>query len=395
MKMRSTFLACGLAVFAAAPVAARGGDDANTPPKTRSHVPADAVRVPLRIVNGRPVIDARINDAGPYGFVFDTGSPVVFLHGDMARELELAIEGTSMVGAPGGPQTMPVKEHTIDRIRIGPATFQRLPGMSHEDAMMRNALGAERGVIGLPTFADCLVTIDYPAGQLVIARGSLTEGDGSMPYRLDQYDMPTITLDVAGIEIDCHIDSGSMGGITLPARLEEELPLRTPPFVVGRGRTASGAFEIRRATLDGVAAIGPHRLSDPELHFNDMFPHANLGGVVLSQFAVTIDQRAKRIRFSPGVATQEPVRMSGRRPTYGVMLAMGPTGPVPVRGVVPGGIAERAGLRADDVIVAVNGTPVDELDMTARGAAFRAASIRLTVDRGGETHTIEMSHDMK
>jgi serine protease Do len=68
----------------------------------------------------------------------------------------------------------------------------------------------------------------------------------------------------------------------------------------------------------------------------------------------------------------------------------GPEGAL-VASVVPGGPAERAGLQAGDVIVAIDGEPVaDVRDLVARiGDADPASSIELDVWRRGERQTLD------
>src|SRR5512136_1824335 len=63
-----------------------------------------------------------------------------------------------------------------------------------------------------------------------------------------------------------------------------------------------------------------------------------------------------------------------------------------VKRVVPGGSAEEAGLRAKDVVAAVNGRPLDTLN-PLYDAVFRGLpgdTVRFTVRRGGEAAPIEL-----
>jgi hypothetical protein len=63
-----------------------------------------------------------------------------------------------------------------------------------------------------------------------------------------------------------------------------------------------------------------------------------------------------------------------------------------IKRVVPGGPAEEAGLRAKDVVTAVNGRPLDTLN-PLYDAVFRGLSgdtVRFTVRRGGEAAPIEL-----
>lgn len=63
----------------------------------------------------------------------------------------------------------------------------------------------------------------------------------------------------------------------------------------------------------------------------------------------------------------------------------------PVRQVHPGGAAERAGLRADDLITALDAHPIDGPDALAAVRLHASAPVRVTLLRDGETHTLTLT----
>lgn len=66
-----------------------------------------------------------------------------------------------------------------------------------------------------------------------------------------------------------------------------------------------------------------------------------------------------------------------------------------VRGVMPGGAAEKAGVRAQDLIVAVNGKPLaygDDVALLEFFATIREGDrIRLKIVRGDERHDVTVT----
>jgi S1-C subfamily serine protease len=50
-------------------------------------------------------------------------------------------------------------------------------------------------------------------------------------------------------------------------------------------------------------------------------------------------------------------------------------------------------VRADDVIISMNGTPVREMDRGERIAALRGSPLELTVRRDGEKHELTLTLD--
>ena len=83
----------------------------------------------------------------------------------------------------------------------------------------------------------------------------------------------------------------------------------------------------------------------------------------------------------------------GGKPAGGIHAKLGYSegGGLRVVQVPPGGAADLAGLRVDDIIIAINGASVRELDYETiverlRGPA--GSSVQLDVFRDGEVHTL-------
>jgi hypothetical protein len=56
-----------------------------------------------------------------------------------------------------------------------------------------------------------------------------------------------------------------------------------------------------------------------------------------------------------------------------------------------GSLGERAGIKAGDTFIALNGRPAGEYDMAALGTLFRSATpLRFELERGGAPHIIEI-----
>ncbi len=260
----------------------------------RSRLGQGPVPVPMDLVGGRPAIEATVNGNGPFLFIVDTGAGGMILDANLAEELELTPTGRTRIGDPARPDAIEASTFELERVAIGGTTFEGLAALAIDNRI----LGDARGIIGLPVLQDAIVTIDFPEERLVLSRGALSPHDGSVAYGLDGDFLITIPLDVAGQAIDAHVDSGSMGGVSLPLRLASRLPLRAPPAVTGRARTMSGEFDVWGATLDGAIRISGVTLDDPELQFNERFAWGNVGSSALKRFVVTIDPTNQRIRLA-------------------------------------------------------------------------------------------------
>lgn len=365
-----------------------------------SNLGRQPIQVPMPFEMGRPMIEARINGQGPYRFILDTGAGVTVLFSSLVAELGLEATGTTQTGDPSGKERIDANTHLLDSIQVGSATFTTVSAIE----LSMGGVGNVQGVMGLPVFHDAIMTMDFDSKTMTLSRGALSSGDGSVQYLVEDTDHINVEVDVAGELVRGHIDTGSPGNVAVPLNLAEDLPLDGPPQVIGRARTVSGAFEVLGARLEGDLSFAGITLEDPQLTFNDRFRWANIGNQALAGHALVIDQVNRRIRFDArGEEIEEPVAEQPQRimrrgpsggpsgtPRYGVAMAMRPDGGMQVSRVLPGSIAEAAGLRAGDLILKLNGSDVAALEQAQKSAAFGRSPLNLTVQREGQEVEIRM-----
>ena len=254
---------------------------------------AEAV-VPMELAFGRPVVEVRIGQTGPYKFVLDTGAGGTVIAADLADELKLPVTGEVQIGDPINPHAISAKNVRIDRLSLSGVAFSGVTATRMEGFGSRGNLGA-RGILGMPLFAELLLTLDYKRAEIRVARGSLPEPDGREVLAFTRDRGIRVPITVGSIALDAHLDTGSPYGLSLPDRYMEELPLADKPVELARGRTVNSEFAVHGATLQGAVRIGSQTLEGPSLRFGPLPP--NLGGEVIGRFVVTIDQQQQRIRF--------------------------------------------------------------------------------------------------
>lgn len=268
-----------------------------------------SVVVPLGLSSGRPSIEIRIDGRGPYRLLFDTGSGAgLIVDRELAAELSLETTGTRRIGDPNTPDAIEAQLMKADRVDVGRLALRDVEVISWKREAM-GTVDAPRGVVGLGLFGSRLVTLDYPHGKLIVETGELPEPDGRTILAASFDDgIPSLTIDVAGIPFRAHLDSGSTGFLGLPLDAASKLPLETPPFEVGRGRTASGDYAVSEARLRGSVHLGSLVIERPKLHFMNL-PSANLGSDLLRSLVVTVDRKNARVRL---VSSGKPLELSER-----------------------------------------------------------------------------------
>jgi hypothetical protein len=238
-----------------------------------------------------------VNGQGPFLFAIDTGGAgTARVDEALAARLGLRKAGEALGGDPSGRNARAMALVAIDSLQIGAARFEGLQAAVRD--MREMPLGEKvDGVLGFGLFAGCLLTLDYPANVVRLARGELPPANGRDVLAFTrERGIPMARISVAGHEMDADVDSGFMGGISLPEAEAKRLPLAAPPKVVGRGRTLGNSFEIKAAPLDGNLGIGAVVIERPMVDFQPVFPMANVGARILRDLAVTFDQKNNRMR---------------------------------------------------------------------------------------------------
>lgn len=347
------------------------------------------------IVGAQLLIEGvRINGVGPLRFLLDTGA----MGGgrvdvSLVERLGLKPVGEVLTGDGSGAPGPSLPRYELASLEIGALRFEGVSVLSRDYNAHASAIrGHIDGVLGFHLFREFLLTLDYPAARVTIEPGELPAPNDRDVLAMDDETVPTIRVTLGGNAYPAHIDSGSMGPVSVGSDVADALTLQAAPAVAAEARTVAGSFPIRLAQLDGDLTVGALTVHQPELAIGPPGRGVNLGSRVLAEFAITFDQAHDRVRFT---RDETAVAAQGKKPQkrYGMILAMRGDGPIAVQGVEPDSIAQRAGLSAGDRILQLNGTDVGTLDMVERGAALRASPLALVIERDGAQRTLTLSFD--
>lgn len=340
-----------------------------------------------------PAVMATINGKGPYLFAVDTGTSASLLVDSAFAEehgFEVVGEMTARDGMSGAEVPMSLME--VGTLEIGGARFEGLVGSSHDFSPIATALGADMaGIIGFGLFADCVFTIDFPRNVLVIEEGvALSSKDAGVVPLVAGVGIADIPIEINGQQRRTHIDTGSRGGVTIAHEYFESLEFSTEPKVAGRGRTVASSFDIVEADLVGTLTIAGFTLDNPPLMTTNIMDHGNVGMQLLSNFALTFDQRNSLMRFERPRGAG-PLKIKEHRKRLGIQPSIRGDHVV-LEAVMPNSPGFEAGLRKGDRIVAINGKPIAELRGPALGKEMRVRpSIVFVVEREGKERAITVT----
>jgi CubicO group peptidase (beta-lactamase class C family) len=256
-----------------------------------------AVTLPMQVDRFKPVIDVMIDGKGPFHFGVETGGPFIGIR-------QKVLDGLGLKPVmPGAPPL-----YQIDAIDAGGFHVGNARAIATEAADP-----SIDGILGLNTFASLLMTIDYPGRQLVLSRGALPAPNGrdvlaTVPIAFGF----GVHLDIGGVGSDAFIDTRSETALGVSPSLADGIHFAYAPVTVGMARGAGFApIPVKAARLAGNVMLGEYSIAQPIVDVRQLPPYLPsqplLGGRILSQFAVTLDQRNGRVRFVlPGGGTTLP-----------------------------------------------------------------------------------------
>jgi hypothetical protein len=320
-------------------------------------------------------LKASVNGGPPEDFLFDTGASVTVLDSSWAAEHGVKTEGRMQAagaGAAGGASFATIGSlrvagtngDGIEVPNVKVATLDVNPGF--EPLMWRRMAG----ILGYDVISRFVVTIDYDDSVLVLHEPQAWKYEGSekpLPMVMNGT-VPALTGTFDGTEAGLfRLDVGSSSTVDVhaPFAKRHELRGRMKRTVSVQGVGFGGTFLSEIGRL-GSMSLGPYEWDDPIVSISGATVGAfasedfagNIGNRVLERFRVTLDYNRRHVYLEPGTRYSDRDHLTHA----GVMFARR-GGVVTVEDVLSGSPADRAGLRARDEVVAVNGREIASWDL--------------------------------
>ena len=336
-----------------------------------------AVQVPMRLVDGRPTVQARVNGKGPFTFGIETGGAFTVV---VNPRLAQALRTREPNAAPSTPGA--------DTLQLGGMTITDLDVAASSG--VRGGVRGLDGLLGLPLFKDVALTVDFIGMKVRIDRDTLPTPNGADVLPLLRTGPITgVEGRIGGRPVTLTIDTQGGGtGLICSPQLGERMTFQAPLAVLGQARI--GGFDAAPVTtyaarLVGDAQVGGITLKEPIISTIPLPPELGclLGLDFLHSVSVTLDQRSMRARFSgPAVIPRQPSLF-----VTGLVAEPDSSGVFHITAMRAGSAAEASGLQAGDEVVDIAGKPAT-LE-TLAPSAIRALSeerrpISMTIRRRGE-----------
>jgi hypothetical protein len=274
-------------------------------------VPAQSRTVavaPMKFRGLMPVIEAKLNGQGPYFFAIDTGGGMqADIDPSIATQLNLQSIGKVRIGDPSRQNDREIDVTSIASLTFGGAEFRNVTALIRTQRITKDYPEVD-GILGFALFTEYLLTLDYPAMQVRLARGALPAANGADILNLEiENRVPVIELAVGKLRMKAHVDSGNfVAGFILPEEIVEQLTLLSEPVTVGHARSVTNQIEIKQAQLKETIRIGSFDYPQATIAFPAL-SETNVGFKILRDFAITFDQKNKRMKFERAAANATTV----------------------------------------------------------------------------------------
>lgn len=359
-----------------------------------------SVTLPFRLLNNHIYVEGKVNGKGPFTFIVDTGGHNL-LSPRLAKAAGVGVQGAGSSSGAGEKSVTtgfaPVNEIALGGLRLHDQTAIITPVYEPEIEGI-----PVDGMIGFEVFRRFAVRIDYGARTITFTDFKRFQpGDAGTPMHFRFYDhLPQVDGDIDGIPAVFDIDTGSRSevDVTTPFAAANGLYARYPKqayATTGWGvGGASHDFMVRLPSLSmggvrvGNVAAG---LSDSKRgSISDANFGGNVGSGLLRRFVVTFDYAHQTMWLKP--LDPQPAD-AGAYDRSGMWINAAPEG-FTVLSLVAKGPAEQAGLKAGDVIVALNGKPARMEELSDARAMLRnlpaGTRVPVQVRRGSESLSVEI-----
>jgi len=134
---------------------------------------------PMQFRGPMPVVEVKLNGQGPFVFAIDTGGGLqADIDTSVAVRLKLQPTGQVLMGDPSGHNDRTLETTRLDTIAFGGAEFRNVTALIRPHRITADYPAVD-GILGFALFADYLLTLDYPAMQVRLARGDLPAANGA------------------------------------------------------------------------------------------------------------------------------------------------------------------------------------------------------------------------
>ena len=270
-------------------------------------------KIKFRLAGGaQPLIllPTRVNGAGPFDFILDTGAGTSLLSTELAQQLNIKVLGTKEGQSAGGKVSVSLAK--VESLALGQAKIEEVEVGIVDLGHIGKTIGTKiDGDVGYNFLKHFRVTIDYQTGEIRFDDPKRTENFGKpskaeIPMRLASPAKPLVLVDVYANgrgPFQFAIDTGTSTTAISP-EAAQQLGIASSP--IGPLTTGGSQVNVTAGNLKSFQ-VGGARIDDLVVVVADFFAMlsqavgAKLDGIVgynfLRNFRVVMDYPSEKFRL--------------------------------------------------------------------------------------------------
>ena len=371
-------------------------------------------RLPVRLQRNLLVVEVRLNGAGPFNFLLDTGvSTSIITASALADSLNLPHgQQFRVVGAGGLDSGLLAYQTDSVQVTMPGVVARRMTWLVLSDDVLNLSgyVGVPiHGILGSELFRSFVVALNPEESQLLLHdpatyRAPRGRQWAHLPLTLENnkayLTTPVQLSDSLTLPLKLVLDTGASHALSL--ELDSDPRMVAPPqrltADLGRGLTGTvhgflgrvPSIRLGRYALHSVLTSFPN---PADVHRRvDVPRNGNVGYELLKRFSLVVDYTHQRLLLRPNPRFRDPFEhdMCGIE-----LLATGPEyRRYVVLNVVPGSPAAAAGLEANEELLSINFIPAGTYSLTQLDRILHSEngrSLLLVLRRpDGELHTTSL-----
>lgn len=365
--------------------------------ETQSVLPKNGKKIPVEIpITNQIYIKARLNNSEPMWFLLDTGATWTILDMDKAKDLNIKTDNdtTLDLGQTNTVKTAFAKNATLDvsgvsvaveTLAVMPVKFRQAPQIV--------------GIIGSEMFKKFTVEIDYAAKAVSLFKPE------SYQYKGKGERLPmTVIEEIPRVKFDFSKDGKSLSANLLIDTGASQTVVFYAPFVEKNKllESTEGMLKIRAGGLGGGGIVVKGRLKtfnigkitfdNPLINFAQNRGAADrrdgvIGNGIFNRFKLIVDYSRLTVIFEPTKKLNVPTDFD----FFGFEIVSAENG-FRVNDVYPSSPAGEAGLKANDIILTIDGKSLSKLSLVEVSRMFMldGRERELQIKRGTETIQVKL-----
>jgi len=370
---------------------------------------AQTTSIPFDLATRHVIVQVSINKSRPLSFVLDTGAHTAIVRTEVAKELGLTLEGQVNVGGAGAGTQAGSFVRNARWSLVGLDGFSQPVSLALPLPELSAAMGRPiDGIIGGEFIKEFVLELDYQARTIRLhppATFSYRGPGEALPIDFVSVTHPVVKATVTPlggqpVERRFMLDIGSGLALALhsPFVAEQGLPGSQAKTIRSIGGAGAGGRTMGQLGRIESLQLGSFTLRSPITMFSQDKAGAfanpalagNIGAQVAMRFRSFLDYGRRRIILEPAPGFGDPFdrAFSG--------LALRAPGPdyrtFRVLEVLEDSPATEAGIRAGDIITAIDDVPAERLTMSIINDLFeKPVSYAVTIQRGQQTMKVTLT----